>query len=203
MTFASALDYCPELLVKEGVLTRRRPTAAEIGRTSSSAGCSPRRWAGSTSASRSPSRKGGARRRGDRGDRPLHRAGRPALPGRGLDPRQGRQAPAGHAVRRPHHRPLDDREPPQGRRPGPGDRGRQDDRHRPARRRRPGRPLRDSSIVGRDRERRRATSGTHKSISESRGRVERPGDGLDQAVVVDQRPGLADEEARPPGPPPG
>jgi DUF1009 family protein len=29
MTFASALDYCPELLVKEGVLTRRAPTAAE------------------------------------------------------------------------------------------------------------------------------------------------------------------------------
>ena len=29
MTFASALDYCPELLVKTGVLTRRGPTAAE------------------------------------------------------------------------------------------------------------------------------------------------------------------------------
>lgn len=29
MTFASALDYCPELLVKEGVLTRRAPTASE------------------------------------------------------------------------------------------------------------------------------------------------------------------------------
>jgi DUF1009 family protein len=29
MTFASALDYCPELLVKEGTLTRRRPTPAE------------------------------------------------------------------------------------------------------------------------------------------------------------------------------
>ncbi len=29
MTFASALDYCPELLVKEGILTRRVPTAAE------------------------------------------------------------------------------------------------------------------------------------------------------------------------------
>jgi UDP-2,3-diacylglucosamine hydrolase len=30
MTFDSALDYCPELLVKEGVLTRRAPTAAEL-----------------------------------------------------------------------------------------------------------------------------------------------------------------------------
>jgi DUF1009 family protein len=30
MTFASALDYCPELLVREGTLTRRRPTAAEV-----------------------------------------------------------------------------------------------------------------------------------------------------------------------------
>jgi DUF1009 family protein len=30
MTFASALDYCPELLVKRGILTRRRPTAAEM-----------------------------------------------------------------------------------------------------------------------------------------------------------------------------
>jgi DUF1009 family protein len=29
MTFDSALDYCPELLVKEGILTSRGPTAAE------------------------------------------------------------------------------------------------------------------------------------------------------------------------------
>ncbi len=29
MTFASALDYCPELLVKHGILTRRAPSAAE------------------------------------------------------------------------------------------------------------------------------------------------------------------------------
>ena len=29
MTFASALDYCPELLVKDGILTRRAPTSAE------------------------------------------------------------------------------------------------------------------------------------------------------------------------------
>jgi UDP-2,3-diacylglucosamine hydrolase len=29
MTFDSALDYCPELLVKDGILTRRAPTAAE------------------------------------------------------------------------------------------------------------------------------------------------------------------------------
>jgi len=29
MTFTSALDYCPELLVKEGTLTRRPPTSAE------------------------------------------------------------------------------------------------------------------------------------------------------------------------------
>jgi DUF1009 family protein len=29
MTFASALEFCPELLVKEGILTRRAPTAAE------------------------------------------------------------------------------------------------------------------------------------------------------------------------------
>jgi DUF1009 family protein len=29
MTFESALDYCPELLVKEGVLTKRVPTASE------------------------------------------------------------------------------------------------------------------------------------------------------------------------------
>jgi DUF1009 family protein len=29
MIFASALDFCPELLVKEGVLTRRAPTPAE------------------------------------------------------------------------------------------------------------------------------------------------------------------------------
>jgi DUF1009 family protein len=29
MTFVSALEYCPELLVKDGILTRRAPTAAE------------------------------------------------------------------------------------------------------------------------------------------------------------------------------
>ncbi|APW62549.1 LpxI family protein [Paludisphaera borealis] len=29
MTFASALDYCPELLVKDGILTRRGPSDAE------------------------------------------------------------------------------------------------------------------------------------------------------------------------------
>jgi len=29
IAFASALDYCPELLVKKGILTRRRPTEAE------------------------------------------------------------------------------------------------------------------------------------------------------------------------------
>ena len=29
MMFASALDYCPELLVKQGILTRRAPSAAE------------------------------------------------------------------------------------------------------------------------------------------------------------------------------
>ncbi len=29
MAFTSALDYCPELLVKEGILTRRPPTASE------------------------------------------------------------------------------------------------------------------------------------------------------------------------------
>ena len=56
MTFASALDYCPELLVKEGILTRRAPTAAERA-TSSSAGIWPKRWAGWTLASRWPSRK--------------------------------------------------------------------------------------------------------------------------------------------------
>ena len=30
MSFASALDYCPELLVTQGVLTRRRPSLAEM-----------------------------------------------------------------------------------------------------------------------------------------------------------------------------
>ena len=30
MTFASALDYCPELLVSQGILTRRKPSASEL-----------------------------------------------------------------------------------------------------------------------------------------------------------------------------
>ena len=45
----SALDLCPELLVREGVLTRRKPTASEQ-KTSRWAGHLPAKWAGSTSA---------------------------------------------------------------------------------------------------------------------------------------------------------
>ena len=48
--FAPATDYAPELLVPRGPAHPPRPDAPGSRRTSSSAGGSPRRWAGSTSA---------------------------------------------------------------------------------------------------------------------------------------------------------
>ena len=56
MTFASALDYCPELLVKDRNSHPPRPDIRRSRRTSSLAGRSPRKWAGSTLANQSPSR---------------------------------------------------------------------------------------------------------------------------------------------------
>lgn len=52
--FESALKYCPELLVKHGFLTRRKPTPRN-GRTSASAGKWRKKWAAWTLASRSSS----------------------------------------------------------------------------------------------------------------------------------------------------
>ena len=117
MTFASALDFCPELLVKEGILTRRAPTPAERKRHRVRLGDGQ----GDGPAGRRPvggrQGKGDSGRRGHRGDGPLHRPRRPALPGRGLDPGQGCQAAARHAVRRAHDRRDDDREPASGQAP--------------------------------------------------------------------------------------
>ena len=117
MTFASALDYCPELLVNEGILTRRAPTAAE--RKDIEFGWTLAKEMGRLDVGQSVAVKEQAALAVEAiegTDRCIERAGQP-LPGRRLDARQGRQAPAGHAVRRPHHRHLDDREPAQGRAP--------------------------------------------------------------------------------------
>ncbi len=142
MTFASALDYCPELLVKEGILTRRAPTLAErrdIEFGWSLAKEMGRLDVGQSVAVKEP-RRSWRSEADHRGDRPsLHRARRAALPGGGMEPREGRQTAAGHAVRRPDNRHLDDHEPPPGRGPRAGDRGREDHRDRSARSRRPGR----------------------------------------------------------------
>ena len=115
MTFASALDFCPELLVKEGILTRRRTdtggTEGHRVRLDARQGDGParRRPVGRRQGARD------ARRRGDRRDRSLHRARRPVLPRGRLVARQGRQAPAGHAIRRTDDRRHNDRKPPQSR----------------------------------------------------------------------------------------
>ena len=142
MTFASALDYCPELLVNAGTLTRRGPTAQEW--KDIDFGWDLAKEMGRLDVGQSVAVKERAALAVEAiegTDRCIERAGA-ALPGRRLDAGQGRQAAAGHAVRRPHRRDLDDREPAPGPRPGPGDRGGQDHRHRPARGGRAGRPLR-------------------------------------------------------------
>ena len=138
MSFASALDYCPELLVTQGVLTRRRPGVAEMKDVEF--GWMLAKEMGRLDVGQSVAVKESAAvavEAIEGTDRCIERAGQLCRAG-GLDPRQGRQAPARHAVRRAHHRRDHDREPAQGRGQGPGDRGRQDDRHRPARRRRIG-----------------------------------------------------------------
>ena len=141
MTFASALDFCPELLVKEGILTRRAPTSAE--QKDIEFGWDLAKEMGRLDVGQSVAVKEKAALAVEAiegTDRCIERAGQLCRAG-GWVAGQGGQAPAGHAVRRADHRRHDDRKPAQGRGQGPGDRGRQDHPARPARGRRPGRPL--------------------------------------------------------------
>ncbi len=141
MTFASALDFCPELLVKDGILTRRAPTSAE--RNDIEFGWNLAKEMGRLDVGQSVAVKEKAALAVEAiegTDRCIERAGT-ALPRRRLGPGQGGQAPAGHAVRRADDRRHDDRKPAQGTCPRPGHRGRQDDPARPARGGRPGGPL--------------------------------------------------------------
>ncbi len=98
MTFASALDFCPELLVKEGVLTRRQPTASE--QKDIEFGWTLAKEMGRLDVGQSVAVKEArdARRRGDRRDGSLHRARRPVLPRGRVVARQGCQTPARHAI---------------------------------------------------------------------------------------------------------
>ena len=104
MTFASALDFCPELLVKAGVLTRRAPSPSELKDVEF--GWTLAKEMGRLDVGQSVAVKelSDTRGRGDRRDRSLHRARGPALPRGGLVAREGGQAAAGHAVRRPDDR---------------------------------------------------------------------------------------------------
>ena len=142
MTFASALDFCPELLVKEGILTRRAPTPSE--QKDIEFGWALAKEMGRLDVGQSVAVKELATLAVEAiegTDRCIERAGQFCRVGR-LVARQGRQAPAGHAIRRTDDRRHDDRKPPQSRGQGAGDRGRQDHPARRARSPRPRRPLR-------------------------------------------------------------
>ena len=134
--FAPATDFAPDLLAGQGQLTRRGPSAGAAEATSSSAGRSPRRWAGSTSARAWPSRT-----RPSWPSRPSREpTSASAVPARSAGRRvhrgQGGQAAAGHAVRRAHDRTRHARNDARGRRPRAGHRGRPDDHPRSGRARR-------------------------------------------------------------------
>ncbi len=143
MTFASALDYCPELLVTQGVLTRRRPSAAELKDVAF--GWHLAKEMGRLDVGQSVAIKESAAvavEAIEGTDRCIERAGQLCRAGgwtlvKVAKPQQDMRFDV------PTIGVTTDREPPQGRRPGPGHRGRQDDRHRPARRGEAGRPLQD------------------------------------------------------------
>ena len=141
MSFASALDFCPELLVKAGILTKRkvRPHPPPRRPTSASAGSWPRRWAGSTSAKAWPC---ASKRcwRSRRSKAPIRRSccARCPLSTRRHRRRQSRQAAAGHALRRADHRLRHHRIDAPGRRPRAGGRSRPHHRHRSGPNGRPG-----------------------------------------------------------------
>ena len=124
MTFASALDFCPELLVKDGILTRRAPTpggakdiefgwdlAKEMGRLD----------VGQSVAVKEKAALAVEAIEGT--DRCIERAGQLCRAGgwtlvKVAKPQQDMRFDV------PDHRPHHDREPAQGRSPRPGDRGR-------------------------------------------------------------------------------
>ncbi len=132
ITFSSALDFCPELLVEEGILTRRAPSSSE--QKDIEFGWAMAKEMGRLDVGQSVAvkEKADAGGRGDRGDRSVHRASRSTLPRRGLVAGQGCQASARHAVRRADDRHHDHRKPVQSPGDRPGDRGRQDDPAGPA-----------------------------------------------------------------------
>ena len=84
MTFASALDYCPELLVKDGILTRRAPTSAEQKDIEFGWKLAKEMGRLDVGPVGGGQGKGRAGRRSHRGNRSLHRTGRPALPRRAV-----------------------------------------------------------------------------------------------------------------------
>ncbi len=99
MTFASALDFCPELLVKEGVLTRRAPTSAEERDIAFGWNLAKEMGRLDVGQSVAVKEKAALAVEAIEGtDRCIERAG--LLCRGGLGPGQGGQAPTGHAVRR-------------------------------------------------------------------------------------------------------
>jgi hypothetical protein len=138
MDFDSALMYCPDLLARPGVLTRKRPSAEE--EKDIAFGWTLAKEMGRLDVGQSVAVKERAVLAVEAiegTDRSILRAGE-LCPAGGFTV----QAAARHALRRADHRSDDDREPPQGPRPGARHRGREDHRHRPARNRGPRRPAR-------------------------------------------------------------
>ena len=111
ITFASALDFCPELLVKNGILTRRPPTAAE--RNDIEFGWNLAKEMGRLDVGQSVAIKEKAALAVEAiegTDRCIERAGTLCRAG-GWVAGQGGQTPAGYAVRRAHDRCHHDRKP--------------------------------------------------------------------------------------------
>ena len=133
MTFASALDYCPELLVNAGHPDPPRPDRRGAEGHRVRLGRWPRRWAGSTSARASPS-----------SDRAVLAVEAIEGTDQAIAPRRPACRAGGFVVVKvakpqqdmrfdvPDRRLHDHRDDAQGRRPGAGHRGRQDDPPRPA-----------------------------------------------------------------------
>ena len=100
MRFGRPTDYAAELLVGKGQLTRREP----VGKAMEGHSLRLEAGQGDGPAGRRPERGDqGPGRTGDRGrgrDRRMHPPRRASLPRRRLQPGQGRQAAAGHALRR-------------------------------------------------------------------------------------------------------
>ena len=173
MAFASALDYCPELLVDKGILTRRRPTDREWKDVEFGWGLAKEMGRLDVGQSVAVKERAAIAVEAIEGtDRCIERAGALCRAGgwtlvKVAKPQQDMRFDV------PTVGVSTVGEPPQVRGEGPGDRGEEDDRHRPARRGRPRRPLRPGDR--RDRPGRGRRPGLTGPVSRRSGSIDRQG----------------------------